>query len=127
MRIEDICKKYGIAFYTINPDGSIDVSSNVSLAYNNLTKLPLKFNKVIGFFDCSYNNLTNLEGCPNYVGMHFDCANNQLTSLEGSPNYIGGHFSCRYNPLPKEIIDNPKAELLRLQRESKINSLLDEY
>jgi len=59
--------------------------------------------------------------------MHFDCANNQLTSLIGVPNYIGGHFSCRYNPLQKEIINNPKAELFKLQRESKINSLLDEY
>jgi len=31
MKIEDICKKYGIAFYTINPDGSIDVDGNVLL------------------------------------------------------------------------------------------------
>jgi hypothetical protein len=79
------------------------------------------------FFDCSHNQLTSLIGCPNYVEGDFYCYNNQLTSLEGVPNYIGGHFSCRYNPLPQEIIDNPKAELLKLQRESKINSLLDEY
>ncbi len=26
-----------------------------------LTKLPLKFNKVNGYFDCSYNKLTSLE------------------------------------------------------------------
>ena len=34
--IHDICKKYGIQNYTINPDGSIDVNGNVELVF--LTK-----------------------------------------------------------------------------------------
>ncbi len=49
-KIHDICKKYNIKDYTINPDGSIDVLGNVSLSNNELTELPLKFNIVEGFF-----------------------------------------------------------------------------
>ena len=126
MNIDVIFKQYNIKNYTINPDGSIDVDGNVDLFNKYLTKLPIKFNKVTGWFDCSKNKLTSLEGCPNYVGTEFYCSYNELTSLEGCPKEVGGSFYCMLNPLPKEIIDNPKAELLRLQRESKINSLLDE-
>jgi hypothetical protein len=148
MKIEEICRKYDIQNYTINPDGSIDVIDNVKLCNNNLTELPLKFNKVVGEFSCSNNNLTsldgspnyidgdfhcynnqleNLDGSPNYIGGHFNCWGNKLTYLEGCPNYVGGKFNCFFNPLPKEIIDNPKAEMKRLNREEKLNTLLDEY
>ena len=78
-----ICEKYGIENYTINLDGSIDVEGSVYLFNMNLDKLPLKFNKVGGYFGCSNNNLTSLEGSPNYVGGSFSCSNNQLISLEG--------------------------------------------
>ena len=94
-----ICKKYNIKNYTINPDGSIDVDGNVNLSYMNLTELPLKFNKVSGYFYCSENNLTSLEGCPNEVGDDFDCSENKLTSLEGCPNEVGGDFDCSNNQL----------------------------
>ena len=97
--IHDICKKYDIRNYIINPDGSIDVMDNVDLHNLGLTNLPFKFNKVSGYFYCNNNNLTSLEGCPNYVGGWFSCSNNNLTSLEGSPNYVGGSFSCSGNKL----------------------------
>ena len=106
MNIKEICKLYNIENYKINPDESIDVDGNVILFNRRLTKLPLKFNKVTGDFSCTSNLLTNLEGCPNYVG---------------------GNFNCHLNQLPEEIRNNPKAEILRLQRESKLNILLDEY
>ncbi len=128
--IDSICKKYDIRNYTINPDGSIDVDSNVDLSEKGLTKLPLKFGKVTGSFYCyrnqlttlegspnevsggfycRNNNLTTLEGAPKEVGGNFYCGNNQLISLEGGPNYVGGDFSCHKNQLisleggPKEI------------------------
>ena len=107
--IHDICKKYKIKKYTINQDGSIDVDSNVNLSKMNLTELPLKFNKVSGFFSCYSNQLTTLEGSPNYVGGYFDCGNNQLTTLECSPERVGNIFNCGYNQLtslegcPKEV------------------------
>ena len=62
--IVNICRKYNISNYVVNPDGSIDVYGIVNLRNNNLTKLPLKFNKLNGYFDCRYNKLTTLEGSP---------------------------------------------------------------
>ncbi len=100
LQIQNACKKYNIENYTINSDGSIDVDgSDVSLFNKGLTKLPLKFNRISGFFDCSNNKLTSLEGCPNYVGDFFDCSNNKLTSLEGSPDRVIGSFVCSKNKL----------------------------
>jgi hypothetical protein len=94
-----ICEKYKITNYTINSDGSIDVNGDVDLAGFDLTELPLTFNKVNGYFNCSYNKLTTLEGCPKWIGGWFSCHDNQLTSLEFSPDYVGGYFSCIWNKL----------------------------
>jgi hypothetical protein len=144
--VKKICSKYEITNYTINPDGTVDVDGNVRLSDKNLTRLPLKFGKVSGHFDCSYNQLTTLEGCPKEVGGYFYCDNNQLTTLEGCPKTVGGDFYCSFNelttlegcpktvgggfycynnPLPKEIIDNPKAFLKQINRDKIINELLE--
>ncbi len=95
--IHDICKKYNIKDYTVNPDGSIDVDSDVNLSGKGLKSIPLKFNKVNGYFYCFENKLTSLEGCPNYVGGSFYCYYNKLTSLKGGPKEVGGSFSCYNN------------------------------
>ena len=97
-----ICKQYDIKNYTINDDGSIDVDGNVDLYNKGLTELPLSFNKVNGYFDCSYNQLTSLKGSPRWVGSSFYCNYNRLTSLEFSPDYVGGDFRC----IDNDLIDN---------------------
>jgi len=118
--IDSICKKYNIVNYTINDDGTVDVDGSVNLNTKGLTKLPLRFGRVTGNFDCYNNKLTTLDGCPDHVGGDFDCSrnqlttlegapkevngdfycsNNQLTTLEGAPSYVGGDFECRYNKL----------------------------
>lgn len=97
--IQRICNDYNIRNYTINDDGSIDVDGPVSLSSCGLTKLPLRFRNVTGYFYCSYNQLTTLEGAPTSVGYNFDCSYNQLTSLEGSPEYVGANFFCNDNQL----------------------------
>ena len=94
--IHEICKEYSIENYTINDDGSIDVNGDVSLYNRYLTKIPLRFRNVTGYFDCSYNNLTSLEGSPVSVGGDFKCSYNQLTSLEFMSK-IGSYFNCDYN------------------------------
>ena len=117
--IDSICKKFGIKNYTINED-SVDVDGNVKLYDKGLTKIPLKFGKVSGYFychgnklislegsplsvggdfSCQYNQLKSLEGSPLSVGGNFNCSHNQLKSLEGSPLSVGGHFSCSFNQL----------------------------
>ena len=93
--ITEICRKYNIKYYTINQDVSIDVN-NVNLWNKKLTKLPIKFNKVINFW-CSYNQLTTLEGSPKEVNGNFWCNNNKLTSFEFAPKIIRGEFECQYN------------------------------
>ena len=100
-----ICEKYNIKNYTINPDGSIDVNGSVYLYDESLTELPLTFNKVTGYFDCSDNKLTSLKGCPRWIGDYFNCRNNYLPNLEFSPDYVGGWFSCEYNKLTDNYCD----------------------
>jgi hypothetical protein len=95
--IEGICRKYGIIDYTINSDGSIDVDYIVDLENKKLTKLPIKFNKINGYFDCSSNELTSLEGSPKEVNTNFLCYNNNLESFEYTPRIIRGDFVCEWN------------------------------
>lgn len=92
-----ICEKYLIENYHINDDGTIDVFGNVNISRMDLTKLPLRFNKVSGHFNCMSNYLTSLEGSPIWVGDYFSCSTNKLTSLEGCPKYVGGKFYCYNN------------------------------
>jgi hypothetical protein len=97
--IDDICNKYGITNYSINPNGSIDVDDSVYLVNMQLKEIPIKFNKVSGWFDCGNSELTTLENSPNYVGGVFNCAYNELTSLEGCPEEIHGDFYFHDNPI----------------------------
>ena len=97
--IHAICRKYRIKNYTINSDGSIDVDGDVTLYNKGLSKLPVKFNRVSGYFYCNNNKLTSLEGCPKWVGHYLSCSYNQLTTLKGAPEYVGGHFYFMYNQL----------------------------
>ena len=55
--IDEICREYGISYYTINPDGSININGgNVYIDDMGLSKIPINFNKVNGDFDCSDNH-----------------------------------------------------------------------
>ena len=107
MTIDKICKEYGIKNYTINDDGSIDVDDVVDLSYEGLTELPLRFNKVTGYFNCFDNKLTSLKGSPKWVGGYFSCEDNLLTSLEFSPDYIEMDFLCNDNRLTS-LVGSPK-------------------
>jgi len=97
--IDAICKQYGITNYTINQDGTVDVDGNVKLHSRRLTKLPLKFGRVTGYFDCYNNQLTSLEGGPKEVGGHFGCSYNQLTSLIGGPEVVLGAYYALNNQI----------------------------
>ena len=102
--INDICKKYNIENYTINPDGSIDVDGSVYISGYRLSKLPLKFNRIRYNFYCGNNLLTTFENFPIEVGFNFNCSYNLITSLKGCPKYVGGNFTM-YNNLI-DTIDN---------------------
>jgi len=97
--IDDICEWYDIRNYTINSDGTVDVYDSVDIEDLRITKLPLKFGYVSGYFYCGRNRLKSLEGSPKEVGGDFSCDYNQLVTLQGSPIKVGGYFDCRYNQL----------------------------
>jgi hypothetical protein len=109
--VEKICKEFGIENWSIR-DGLVDVDGHVNLSHRRLTKLPLKFGRVSGYFYCGVNNLTTLEGAPKEVSGDFSCNNNKLTTLEGAPKEVGGDFWCSNNKLttlegvPKEVGGN---------------------
>ena len=104
---EDIFKPYSVEEViqkrlkdcTLNSDGTYSSEGNVDLSDLGLTKLPVKFKEVKGYFWCSFNNLTSLEGCPKEVSRYFWCDFNKLTTLEGAPREVGGAFWCTHNKL----------------------------
>lgn len=109
-RPEDLLDILGIENYTINDDESVDVNGDVNIRDNligeklpfwkfRVKKLPIKFGKVTGNFNCDDGYLETLEGCPNYVGGMFKCSNNKLINLKGSPSDVGGHYYCNNNNL----------------------------
>jgi hypothetical protein len=108
--IERLCNKYGIENWTINSDGLVDVDGDVDLSQYRLTKIPINFGRVRGYFYCYNNELTTLEGSPREVVGDFHCNNNGLTTLKGAPNRVVGDFSCGYNELttlegsPREVV-----------------------
>ncbi len=98
--------------YKLNDDGTIDVNGDVDLSQINISKLPLKFGRVTGSFDCSENKLVSLEGSPIFVGVDFKCDNNQLTTMDHCPTKVGRDIWCYYNKLkslegcPTEVSGN---------------------
>jgi len=111
--IVKLIDKYYIENYTINDDLSIDVDGNVYLSSKELTKIPLKFGRVSGYFYCGINNLSSLYNSPQWVDGNFYCNNNKLTSLEFLPRYIGGFINCNHNKIWsfKGIPDDFRGEL----------------
>ena len=118
--IHDICKKYNITNYSINPDGSIDVDETVYLSGKGLKRVPVKFNKVDGGFYCNNNNLTSLEGFPKHVSGNINLGTNQLTSLENSPIELGQYLYCYKNPLKSLVGYNLSYDKLVCDNKEKL-------
>jgi hypothetical protein len=101
--VAKICKEYGINNWTLNSDGLVDVDDDVNLYgmidRKSLTKLPLKFGQVTGYFSINNNELTSLEGAPHSVGGFFSCEHNRITSLEFAPKLLSNNFRCSYNKI----------------------------
>jgi hypothetical protein len=89
----------GRKYWTLNPNGEVDVKWSVNMNDMNLTEIPVKFGRVEVDFHCSGNNLTTLKNCPNSVNKDFWIHNNKLTSLEFAPTYVGGYYICENNRL----------------------------
>lgn len=88
---------------TENKDGSYDVDGDMyidSAFIGKISKLPIKFRRINGNFDCSLLGLTTLEGCPEIVEESFSCENNNLTNLIDGPKTVNGsYYNCDRNKL----------------------------
>lgn len=85
--------------YTINEDLTVDVEGAVDISNLELTKIPVQFRKVSGYFICDNNKLTSLKGSPSIVGLDFHCSNNLLETLQDGPQKVGGSYYCNSNQL----------------------------
>lgn len=94
---DELYKKYDLNPKKVawNKDGSMDYDGDVSFYKKDITKIPFKFNKVKGCFDCSdCDQLPSLEGCPKEV-RYFICSFcHKLMSLEGCPKNVEKDFVC---------------------------------
>ena len=77
----------------------IDYGGSVNWSSKKLSRIPVRFRKVTGYFSCSQNRLTTLEHAPGHVGGDFSCYENHLTGLEHAPGHVGGDFYCYNNHL----------------------------
>jgi hypothetical protein len=110
IEIIKLCKEYNITKYTINDDYSIDVDGGVDLSSKKLTKIPIKFNNVTGFFSCVGNQLVDLENAPRRVERNFMCQHQyhgSFVSLKGAPEYVGFRFDFNNNENLKDFTDFP--------------------
>jgi hypothetical protein len=115
-------KKYVKAYE--NTGNAIDIDGDVDLRGFKGEKLPARFGKVTGNFDCSGGNLVTLDGAPREVGGDFNCSNNKLTSLDGAPEKVGGEMIIHGNLIEEKMQINKKDEDSELSQ--SINKLIEE-
>lgn len=90
-----------ITKYVINSDLSVDIDQDVYFTGSKFknNRLPIKINKINGWFDLSNCGLTTLDGCPEYVSGYFNCVGNKLTDLKGGPKIVNSDYLCDNNDI----------------------------
>jgi hypothetical protein len=85
-------------WHSISDTGLVSITGNVKLQ-KTCDQLPVRFDRVSGYFDCKFCELKTLAGTPRWIGGYFSCSDNQLETLEGAPQWVSGFFSCSDNQL----------------------------
>jgi len=77
--------------WTINSDGSVDVSGYIRINEHNFrgSKLPFKFGKISGTFDVDYSTLETMENFPDEIENVFYCCHTKISLLEHFPKKVG--------------------------------------
>jgi hypothetical protein len=91
-QIEDWLCKHNINKYTVSENCVVNVDDDVLLYNFKIEKLPFKFGKISGCFNCATTGITSLKNCPDYVGDYFSCSRTPVKSLKYCPKYVGGNF-----------------------------------
>jgi len=90
-----------------NSDGTVDVSGDVMLLDLSAPRLPVRFGRISGSFDCAGVGLAFVEGLPQHVDGDLICSSNQFTSLEGISEvvkHVGGRICFHHNPLVSHVL-----------------------
>lgn len=82
----------------IDDAGLVSCTGNVELT-TKISRLPVRFDHVVGNFSCCNTEVNTLEGAPRRVDGWFDCSQNWLKSLAGAPRSVGSGFICSKNQL----------------------------
>lgn len=85
-----------VSGWTVEEDGRVTVYGDLNLVTHH-SRLPLRFHKVFGSFECFDKGLRTLEGAPDEVYGDFGAEQCQLTTLQGAPKNIGGYFNVSGN------------------------------
>jgi hypothetical protein len=103
--IKSWCKKLDLYNFEINEDGSVDVYYEVNITGLDLSKIPIQFGYVQGYFHCDNNKIELLKNSPREIDESFSCSNNKIISLENGPIEVGEYYDCSKNMLTtlKEI------------------------
>jgi len=111
--IEDWLNEMEIKNFIINDDLTVDVDDDVNISKENLTEIPVQFNKINGYFNCSGNkNLKSLKGCPQIGITNFHCYRCDLRDLKGVPKEIDGRFNCGGNEKLKSLKGCPQIGII---------------
>lgn len=94
--------------FTFNPDGTVEVDSNLDLSHKKLTRLPRGLTRVNGYLDLTKNHLMSLEGLPQEIRGFLGLRSNLLSSLEGLPSKIYGYLDLSDNNLLTSIEGLPQ-------------------
>lgn len=123
LSIEDWCEKFGLEDYNVREDGYVDVDSWTTISNKDLELIPIKFNAILGSFDCSNNNLKSLNGSPRILTNSFYCEYNSLTTLDGSLlKKINDDYYCNNNKLTT-LIGGP--EIINVDFNCSDNNLIN--
>ncbi len=84
--------------YTLDEDGTINVSDILDLKGQQLMQLPDMRHVCTQGLDISETQLKSLKGCPETIGGSFNCSHTPLESLEDGPQVVNGaYYACNTN------------------------------
>jgi hypothetical protein len=132
--IELFCGEFNITKYYINEDYSINVYENVDLDKFIGDELPIKFNKVKGYFSCSKSNIKSFKNFPNFIEKNIYFQGNIIENFHGFPKIVNGRIVLwgsiiksldGYNGSIKRLNIKDKEKLIRKLKLTKlINNIL---
>ena len=110
--IKEVLDQYNVVDYSINNDGSVNLTKDITFFKKNLDKIPFNISKAPRILDFSFNNISSLEGSPEECDTIFYAMNN-ISDLKGIT------ITSRLLSL-----SNNKIEKLNFPKEFKTDELL---